>query len=182
VSSTDEVLDAIDHALRDCGTSPDAMRWTPDQPGDQSSPFRVPDRSGWTYLGEAAPGTCQTDTGSFAFGGGSLYWAPAGTPPPDPQPRRTVCTREELTGWVQRFRETLADEEVTSLSASAPVHPPPCLGCGRSTGGGSDAALTVGPLVDEYATAFGEDLRLAPLVMIATFSPCGCVLEVRERS
>jgi hypothetical protein len=115
VSSTDEVLDAIDHALRDCGTSPDAMRWTPDQPGDQSSPFRVPDRSGWTYLGEAAPGTCQTDTGSFAFGGGNLYWAPAGTPPPDPQPRRTVCTREEARDQLKK----LPPEQLDILSMAA---------------------------------------------------------------
>jgi hypothetical protein len=32
MSTTDEVIGSIDHALRDFATGPDAMRWTPEPP------------------------------------------------------------------------------------------------------------------------------------------------------
>jgi hypothetical protein len=43
MSTTDEVIGSIDHALRDFATGPDAMRWSPDPPKvrDRASIFTL---------------------------------------------------------------------------------------------------------------------------------------------
>jgi hypothetical protein len=47
--STDDILDAIDHALQDFGVSGDAMRWSPEEPPKDATGHAWP--AGWADIG-----------------------------------------------------------------------------------------------------------------------------------